>query len=214
LLWRSGSGEDTSEVSGGIHLKKRPLMTRNISSLVIDSLCDQAREGDLAVAWLYCDYNAQQEQTVIDMMGAILMRLVGQEIPQDIREAFQERRRPLLADLIQMLKIAISSKPQVFICIDALDECVPEDLSELLGSLSDIARESPRMRIFFTGRPHVKEAVQTCFSKAVEIPISPKKDDIKNYLDMRLDKDNEPKAMDNDLRAEIVTTILEKMPDT
>ena len=36
------------------------------------------------------------------------------------------------------------------------------------------------------------------------IPISPNTDDIRNYLQMRLDRDAEPEAMNNDLREDIV----------
>ena len=187
------------------------LITRNASSLVIDKLCDQAREEDLAVAWLYCDYKAQQEQTVINIIGAILKRLVGSEIPEGIRKAFKEGRRPLLADLMRMLRIAIASLPPVFICIDALDECLPKDLPQLLESLRDIVRESPGTRVFLTGRPHVGEAIQKYFAKAVAIPISPNEDDMRNYVEMRLDRDEAPEAMDNALRAEIVRIILDKM---
>ena len=180
---------------------------------MIDSLCDQAREDDLTVAWLYCDYNAQQEQTVGNMMGAILKRLVGREIPEDIQKAFQEGRRPLLADLIRMLRIAIASLPQVFICIDALDECLSKNLLEVLESLRDIFRESPSTRIFLTGRPHVGGDIQRYFPNTVAIPISPNTDDIRNYLEMRLNRDPEPEAMSHDLRADIVRVILEKISD-
>ena len=76
-------------------------MGRNTSSLVIHSLCDQARGNDLEVAWVYCDYLAQRDQAVINIMGAILKQLVDRrEIPKNIREAFQEGRRPLLPDLV------------------------------------------------------------------------------------------------------------------
>ena len=96
---------------------------------MIDRLCDQAREEDRVVAWLYCDYLAQQEQTLINIMGAILKQLVSRgEVPGDIREAFQEGRRPLLPDLMRMLRIAIASLSEVFICIDALDEFLPRNL--------------------------------------------------------------------------------------
>jgi len=189
-------------------------MARNTSSLVIDCLCDQGRTEDLAVAWLYCDYKAQQERTIINVMGAILKRLVGRKIQEYIRKAFEEEKeesRPLLPDLMRMLKMAVSSIPQVFIPIDALDECLPKDLPQLLGSLRDIVRESPTTRIFLTGRPHVSEAIRRYFTKAVAIPISPNQDDIRSYLEMRLDRDDEPEAMNNDLQAEIVATILEKM---
>jgi len=178
---------------------------------VIDRLCDQAREGGLAVAWLYCDYNFQQEQTVTNIIGAILKRLVRGEIPEGIREAFQEGRRPPLEDLMRMLKTAVATLPRVFICIDALDECLPKDLPKLLELLRDIVQVSPRSRIFLTGRSHVVGTIQKQFIKTVVIPITPKEDDIKDYVAMRLDRDDMPEAMDDSLRAEIMGSILEKM---
>ena len=194
-------------------------MGRNISSLVTDTLCDQAKNEDIAVACLYCDFLAHQEQTVTNMMGAILKQLVGRgDIPIYLREAFQEGKKeiggrgPRLADLMRMLRIAITSLSQVFICIDALDEFLPKHLPELLESLRDIiTRESPRTQIFLTGRPHIKEDIQRYFPKAVVIPVSPNMGDIRSYLDMRLDRDPEPEAMNNDLRADIVRITLEKI---
>ena len=187
---------------------------------MIDTLCDEAREENIAVACLYCDYLAQQEQTTASMVEAISKQLVGRgDIPKDIRQAFQEGkrevggRRLLLADLMRMLKITMASLPQVFICIDALDECLPKNLPELLESLDEIVRESPTTRIFFTGRPHVTGAIQRYFLGAVVIPISPNRNDIRNYLQMRLAKDDEPEAMNDELRADIVKVILDKMSD-
>ena len=192
------------------------LTGRNSSSLVIDRLCDQTKEEDLAVAWSYCDYSIQQEQTVVNIMGAIVKQLVGRDgIPKDIREAFREAKkvggRPLLVDLMRMLRIAIARLPQVFICIDALDECLPKDIPKLLESLRDIVRESPTTKIFLTGRPHVGDAIHRYFTKAVTIPISPNEGDIRNYVETRLDNDEVPEAMDNRLRAEIVRIIVDKM---
>ena len=45
------------------------------------------------------------------------------------------------------------------------------------------------------------------------IPVSPSVDDIRNYMKMRLDRDDEPEAMDDDLPADIVRIILDKMSD-
>jgi len=177
-------------------------------------LCDQAREGDLGVAWLYCDYLAQQEQTVINIMGAILKQLIGRsEIPKNIRQAFQEGRRPLLPDLVRMLGIVSATLSQTFICIDALDEFLPKDLPVLLGLLRDILRVSPKTRIFLTARPHVRETVQRIFTKTVVVPISPNQDDVRNYVEKRLDMDDEPEAMNKDLREDIIKMILDKMSD-
>jgi len=221
LFRESGSGKDISEARGGILEKRRIQLTaRNASSLVIDRLCDQAGDGDVAVTGLYCDFLAQQEQTVTNMIGAILKQLVGRgDIPKKVREAFQKAKKEfggrglLLAGMMGMLRIALASLSQVFICIDALDECLPKHLPQLLESLRDIVRESPRTRIFLTGRPHVGGTIQRYFTKAVVVPVSPNTDDIRNYIEMKLDRDDEPEAMDDDLRADIVKVILDKMSD-
>ena len=187
---------------------------------MIDSLCDRAKEENITVAGLYCDFLSNQEQTITNIMGAILKQLAGRgDIPNCIREAFQKAkeefggRGPRLAEMMKMLESAIASMPQVVICIDALDECLPKYLPELLKSLRDITRGSPTTRIFLTGRPHVGEDVRRYFTSAVVIPISPNTDDIRNYLEMRLDGDGEPEAMSSDLRADIVRVIMENISD-
>ena len=187
---------------------------------MIDSLCDQARKEDIAVVGVYCDFLSQQEQTITNIMGAVLRQLVGRGgIPDYLREEFQKGQKEFggrglrLVDLIGFLKIAIASLPQVFICLDALDECFPNYLPGLLSSLRDIVRESPGTRIFLTGRPPVREDIQRCFSSVVVIPINPNIDDIRNYVKMRLDRDAEPEAMSNELRADIVRVILAKISD-
>ena len=218
MLRDPGSRKDISKVSGGVLWRMGiPLTARNTSSLVIDSLCDRAGEENIAVVGLYYDYLAQQEQTITNITGAIMKQLVVRgEIPKDLREAVQKGKKefggrgPRLADLMGMLKIAIASLPQVFICLDALDECLPRRLPELFESLRDIVQESPRTRIFLTGRPHVREDVLRYFTEAVVIPISPNPDDIRNYVEMRLNRDADLEAMSNSLRADIVRVILEK----
>jgi len=46
------------------------------------------------------------------------------------------------------------------------------------------------------------------------MPITSRMEDITNYVEKRLDGDNEPEAMDNDLRDEIMRIILETVSDT
>jgi len=172
--------------------------------------------GDIAVAGLYCDFLAQQEQSTRSMLGAILKQLVigiGGGMPRYIREAFQKANKDPSAPalrlpvLVEILKKTIASLEWVFICIDALDESAPKHRRELLESLREIIRVSPNARIFLTGRAHIEHEVVKCFSEAVRIPVSPTQDDIKSYLEMRLDRDTDPDAMDDELRADIMRII-------
>ena len=184
---------------------------------MIDNLCDQAEENDLAVAWLYCDFLAHKEQSAPAMLGAILRQLVSVgEMPENIRQRFRKRfsgRGLRLPDMVRMLKTAIAVLPSVYICIDALDESAPESRQELLGSLRDIVRGSPRTGVLFTGRSHVAEEVKKYFAEAIIVPVGPTEDDIRIYLGVRLDRDTEPHAMDNDLRRDIMRIIHETISE-
>jgi len=194
------------------------LTASNISSLVIDSLYKQARNRNLAVAGLYCDYLDQEQQSTANMLGAILMQLFARDgIPEPVRQAFRDEKMVLggravqLADLVKILKRTIASLPGVFICIDALDECLQKNRLKLLESLQEIIRASPTTRVFLTGRPHVQQEVKRYFPEVVMIPVTPTIVDIVIYLNMRLDQDPTPMAMDDKLRTEIMRAIPRKI---
>jgi len=195
-------------------------MTSNISSLVIDNLCDGPCEADIAIAMFYCDFRDQQQQTATDIIGAILKQLVVRgEVLENVQRVFEKARKEVggrglrLPDMVQMLKQAVATLPRVFICIDALDECLPKYQLELLGSLKDILEEIPRMRIFVTGRPQVETEISRYFATSVIVPISPKAHDIKRYLEKKLEMDTELDAMSDALRADILRIIPEKISE-
>jgi len=194
--------------------------TSNISSLVIDSLCDGPYGGEIVVAMFYCDFRDEQQQTTTNIMGAILKQLVVRgEVLENVQTAFQKAKKEVggrglrLPDIVQMLKQAVSTLPPVFICIDALDECLPKYQLELLRSLKDIFEELPRTRLFVTGRPQIETEISRSFSTSVVVPISPKTHDIKKYLEKRLEMDTEPDAMSDALQADILRIIPEKISE-
>ena len=114
-------------------------------------------------------------------------------------------------DLMGMLRTAIGLLPWVFICINAGDKLLPKCLPELLESLRDNIRESPATGIFLTESPHVREDIQKYFTRAVVLPISPNTDDIRNYPELRSDRDPELEGMSDDSWANIVRAILENI---
>jgi len=187
---------------------------------VIDSLYDQAGGKDIAVLGLYCDFLAQQEQSTTSMLGAILKQLaIRGGIPEHIRQEFQKAKRVFggqslrLPDLVEIMKKAVAELPRAFICIDGLDESIPKHRRELLESLREIIRVSANTRLFLTGRPHVRDEIMKCFGKVIRILVSPTQDDIRSYLEMRLESDTDPDVMDDELRADIMRVIPEKVSE-
>ena len=197
------------------------LTSCDVSSLVIDRLCDQARGPGVAVACFYFDFAAQKEHSPTSILGALLKQVVGglDETPVEISRGYQDQksaiggRGPPLVDIVKMLHTAASRKP-TFICIDALDECVARYRAQLLDSLGQILQKSPSTRIFVTGRPHIQAEVRKRLSgRMTTIRISPRKHDIICYLHSRLDQDTMPDAMDSSLEADILKKIAQDISE-
>ena len=195
------------------------LTSCDVSSLVIDRLCDQARGPGVAVACFYFDFAARKEQSSASMLGALLKQVVSgmEEIPEEIAQAYEDHkgvidgRGPQLADIVKMLQTTTSRKP-TFICIDALDECVAGHRVKLLDSLNQILQRSPGTRIL--GRPHIKAEVGKRFSgRGRTLRITPRRHDIISYLRSRLDEDTMPDAMDSSLKADILKKIPEDISE-
>ena len=190
------------------------LTASNNSSLVIDWLCDQVHDRDIAVAGLYCDYLTREEQSAANMLGAILNQLLERDgIPEVVRQAFRMGKKGFggraaqLSDMVKMLKATITSVSEVFICIDGLDECLPKNRQGLLESLREIVQTSPATKVFISGRPHVRDEIERYFTAAITILLAPTTRDIEIFLKRKLDQDIISHAMDDNLRAEIMNVI-------
>ena len=197
------------------------LTSRDVSSLVIDALCDQAGEQNATVSCFYFDFAVQKDHSPTTAIGTILKQVVDglEEIPEEISRAYEKqkkvlgRRGPRLSDIVKMLQNT-SSKERTFICIDALDECMPEHRFKLLDSLNQIIQRSPNTRVFLTGRPQILPEIERSLPGGVTSQsISPKQDDIVRYIHSRLKEDTTPDAMDGSLEADILKTIPEDISE-
>ena len=145
----------------------------------------------MAVACIYCDFNAHKEQSVTSLLAALLKQIVAgvEPTPEEIQAAFERAKRevdgrPLrLPDIRTMLVKSVSSLVRGFICIDALDEFPTKHRPELWDSLQSIIRECPNIRLFITGRPHIREEVGKYFPGCPDQPpVKPTEEDIREYL--------------------------------
>ena len=192
------------------------LTGHDISSMVVDRLCDQCRGQNTAVTCFYLDFAARKEQSVASILGSLLRQVVGgmERVPEDITRAFQEQRMaiggrgPRLPDIVKMLQ-TITSSLRTFICIDAWDESGAAHRVKLLNSLKQILETSPNTRIFIIGRPHVRAEIEKRLAgRVISVLVGPSRADIIEYLRLRLEEDETPDAMDESLEADI----LEKIP--
>ena len=135
--------------------KKRTLLLtdRDGSSVVVDYLCNQAVGQDMVVACFYYDFASREAQSPTNMLGSLLSQLLSglEATPGEIMEGFRGQRKLLggrkvqLQDIVKMFP-AVTSLQRTFICVDALDECIPEHQLEVLGALGQILQRSPNTR--------------------------------------------------------------------
>ena len=197
------------------------LTGHDVSSLVVDKLCDEGRGKNTAVTCFYSDFAARKEQSVTNILGSLLKQVVGgmPKVPEEISRASQEEgmaigsRGPRLPDMVKMLQ-TITSSLRTFVCIDALDECAAAHRVKLLDSLKQILEKSPRTRIFIIGRPHIRAEIENRLAgQVISVSVGPSRDDIIEYLRVRLDEDETPDAMDESLAVDIMEKIPENMSE-
>lgn len=100
-------------------------------------------------------------------------------------------------------RLAIVLVQRIFVCIDTFDKLASEYRQELLESLQEIVLVPSNIQIFLTGRAYIHDEIGEFFSEAVRIPIT-----------IRYEAEGwhtTPKAMDSQLRADIMRVIPEKI---
>ena len=67
------------------------LTCRDVSSLVVERLCDQGTGQNTTFTCFYFDFAARKEQSATAMLGSLLKQIVSgmETIPEDISRAFQ-----------------------------------------------------------------------------------------------------------------------------
>jgi len=213
-----GVGKTYLRYERRLPLKILSVNSNNNSSLVIDGLFNQVKAGKIAVACVYCDFYAPNEQSATGLLGALLKRVVSalEPIPDELKKGFEDSkggaggRRPLLPEVLEMLVKSSSRLRRVFICVDALDEFPAKHRPELWKSLQQIVQKCPNIRLFLTGRIHIRDEARRYFPGTADmLPISPTARDIGLYIRMRLDRDSELDARDKELEADILRIIPE-----
>jgi len=185
------------------------------SSLVIDKLCNEAIREDAAIACFYFDFAARNEQSPVSMLGSLLRQIVNGlgEIPEAVARGFQEEKMVIggrglqVSGILKMFQTITAAK-RTFICVDALDECVPEHRMVVLESLGQILQGSRCTRIFMTGRSQVRTEVERKLDGVVTfISIRTTKDGVVRFLLEKLRKDAAPEIMSSTLEADIMKSI-------
>jgi hypothetical protein len=163
---------------------------------------------NMALVFVYCDYQDQAIQTIISIMGSLATQLVSQArfIPWQV----WKMHKPIDVEAAQaIIKLVLEQFDHVYICFDALDELQPDVRRQLLEFLKTVSGTS--LRLFVTGRPNVESELDSSLAEKAtsKIPIVANVEDMELYFAQRLSHDLHPEAMDETLRDQIKEKIIQ-----
>lgn len=95
----------------------------------------------------------------------------------------QKQTRPTLAEWSKWLQFEVRRPSNVFIVIDALDEC-PESEGTRESFLAAIQKLQPTIRLLITSR-HIP-TIERVFEMAAQVEIRASDEDVRRYLERRI----------------------------
>ncbi|TKA82133.1 hypothetical protein B0A49_00190 [Cryomyces minteri] len=182
-----------------------------MASIVIDHLLSTFPDTDVAVAYFYCAYKEQHEGK--DLVAALLRQLVQQlpALPEAVNDLYmrhhQRRTLPTRHELSEVLRSVASGFSQVFLVIDALDECREENdtRAEFLHSIKEVKLFANTL---VTSRPI--PAIERVFEKEPKQEIRASDGDVRAYVEAKIETELNHVSAKPSLQTEIVDKVVAK----
>lgn len=142
---------------------------------------------DTGLAFFYCNYKERLSQSVEYFASTIARQLVEQRsvIPEEVRTLYRNHRgkgtRLGCAEYLELLQSLAKGCFEVYIVIDALDECINKDDESIWSCLLTKLKSSiPSLHLLCTSR-HISD-IGGSLTGATQIEIRASDADIKAYV--------------------------------
>jgi Cdc6-like AAA superfamily ATPase len=184
-----------------------------ITSIVVDYLSAEFQnDASVGVAYLYCNFRRQDEQSPTELLSSLLKQLVqGQlSVPESVKglyERHKDKARPSFDEMLKVFHAVVADYSRTFIVIDALDECQVSGgvRSKLLSELFRLQAQSGAS-LFATSRfiPEIEKE----FTGSILLEIRANNEDVQRYLDGHMSRLPSFVSRSSDLKEEIKTEII------
>jgi Cdc6-like AAA superfamily ATPase len=164
------------------------------------------------VGFVYCNYNMHETQQGIDLVSAVLKQLLEQvpQAPENFKpwhsNHTKHKTQPLVGEITDMLLLLSKSYSQIFLVVDALDECRDEPRRTLLSTIRTMQRQC-HVNLMATSRPitHITNE----FDKDIILAIDASNDDIDRYLDGQVPRLPDSLSKNSTLVQDIKSKVIE-----
>ncbi|WDK16644.1 hypothetical protein CGRA01v4_07927 [Colletotrichum graminicola] len=160
-----------------------------LSSIIINHLRARfSSNPEIACVFIYFDHRQHQDHCLTKLLCSMILQLSrgAKHLSAKIQEAHgawkSTQQMPAERDYLKMLKSQAKGFKRIFFVVDALDECLDDELeTNTLNGFLGVCRELPdSFRLLFTSRPVSK--FKTLTDPGCELPIAAHDDDISAYL--------------------------------
>jgi hypothetical protein len=173
-----------------------------LCSTIIQELIDQFQTGPkIAVAYFYFDFNNEKKQKPENFLSSLLVQLASpsrRHVPKALKDLYTGSKDivegktppPTLDGMYGTLASLISAFDQVYICLDALDECT--DRKRLLDLLKRILKQSlTSLHILATSRKErdLEASLTKMVTECIDLQNAEVDADIQSYIEDQLSKD-------------------------
>ncbi|KFX97254.1 hypothetical protein O988_04949 [Pseudogymnoascus sp. VKM F-3808] len=179
-----------------------------ISAIAIDHIWKSFQGDNVGVAYIYNNYNRQEDQTATKLVAAILKQLAqGRPLYGETVTALHKlhavtKTSPSLREICTSLNAVINNYSKVYIVIDALDEYTDKDpIRRELIELLRAVQTSTNMSLMVTSR--FGSGTEELFLESLELEIQANEVDVKQYVTSRLGRFAKCVRNDKELQAEI-----------
>lgn len=185
-----------------------------ITSIAVNHIIESMNGRRDAVVYIYCDYANKETRSVVQLLGSMVRQLIVQtshaEVVSELRAFLGQiaKNRNMTEDELSSWTENLSRNfDMVYIFVDALDEIPEMSRDSLLTRLQQLS--SDNIRIFLTGRPHIK--VEAIVPQAMTAEIAATDRDIANFLTSKIEESKRLvriAAKDPELRQQILNKIV------
>lgn len=174
-------------------------------------------DPNVGLAIFYFSFSDDRKQTLVDLLRSLVAQL-GQKEPalsmlRQMSESMPDRS-PSSEDFEKVLMASIQSYDQVFLFMDALDECPDhhKDREDVLEFFESLAHNAPNIRVFSTSRhvDAISESMKTIRAETICIDTAAVNADIQMYVHNEMSRDRVLRRLNSKSQDLIEHTFAEK----
>jgi AAA domain len=156
-----------------------------IAAIAVDQLWKYLQNGDIGVAYIYCNYKTQANQTANYLAATLLKKLIQERpsVAEPVGSLYDRHAhrgtRPSLEEILNALQAVVSNYSKVYVVVDALDECLNHDRTQLLAMLRKLQSKG-NLSLMATSR-FIPEVVQN-FNLSPMLEVRASTPDVKRFV--------------------------------